>query len=44
MLFLILQIIAIAFETKQPAPCSVTVLKVSNHVTEWMRWRICTGW
>ena len=31
MLFALMQILAIAFETKQPAPCSVIVLKVSNH-------------
>lgn len=30
MLFALMQILAIAFETKQPVPCSVIVLKVSN--------------
>ena len=44
MLFALMQILAIAFETKQPAPCSVIVLKVSNLPNKWERWRLGIGW
>ena len=44
MLFALMQILAIAFETKQPAPCSVIVLKVSNLPNKWERWRPGIGW
>lgn len=44
MLFALMQILAIALETIQPAPCSVIVLKVSNHAGKWWRWRRCFGW
>lgn len=44
MLFALMQILAIAFETKQPVPCSVIVLKVSNTPNKWQRWRRRYGW
>lgn len=44
MLFILMQLLAIAIELRQPAPCSATVLAISNAPEKWERWRRCAGW
>lgn len=44
MLFILMQLLAVALELHQPAPCSVTVLDVSSDPEKWERWRWRVGW